>query len=796
MFVLGVQAQNISLVGQLNYTETLNDIWGWADPFGHEYALVGVRNGLSIVDVSSDPANPTEVFFVSGPRSTWRDMKTWGNHAYVIHDNVDPGTPGAPGMGLLIVDLSGLPGSIDTITVKDFGLGVSFDHAHNVFIDEMGILYVFGANFGVGGAIMLDLNGDPEDPQLVGFYNEQYVHDGFARDNILYTAEIYTGNLAIIDVTDKSTPVVVATQQSPTNFTHNVWLSDDDQFLFTTDEVEGGYIGAFDVSDPSDITELSRWRSNPGSGVIPHNSFVYGTHLITSYYRDGVTVHDISRPSNMVLTGLYDTSPLEGPGFDGCWGVYPYTPSGLVYATDVVTGFYVLDVDYVQAAWLEGTVTNSSSGIAVSGARISIPGKPGIAESNVFGAYGTGADAAGTYDVVVEALGYTPQTISGVSLTPGLVTTLDISLDPLPTTTFSGQVVDETSGAPIPGASIALIHPDYQFAGMSDASGNFSISGVYQLTYEIVAGKWGYISESDPALDLSTSSTWEASLTPGIYDDFTFNFGWSSLGSTWLGGAWERAQSIPYDPGFGVVITPEDDYPGDPGKSCYVTGNSSPFDFVHAGEVVLRSPEFDPSNLDRPTIRFQAWVYNTTVFGTASNDGVIVRLSDPDGVVNIDTLRAGPVSELGWLEYEYEISDFKAPGAGMRILFGAKADGAIGVVEDLLEVAIDFFRVEEYVRTTGVEELSVARDNLHIYPNPARTDVWIEIPKTACAALNSDELSISFFNMQGKEVQQTRATADGCRLSLSTTELPNGIYSVQLQGKAQSLLSGRLSVLR
>ncbi|MBI1191936.1 MAG: choice-of-anchor B family protein [Bacteroidetes bacterium] len=791
-----LSAQNANLVGQLPYSQSLNDIWGWADAGGHEYALVGVRNGLSIVDVSTDPTSPTELFFVEGPASVWRDMKTFGDYAYCVHDNVDAGAPGAPGIGLLIVNMASLPASIDTVTIKDFGAGVRFDHAHNIFIDEMGFLYVFGANYGVGGAIMLDLNADPWNPTLAGVYNAQYVHDGFVRDNKLWTAEIYTGNFALVDVSVKASPIILATQQTPTNFTHNIWLSDDDAVLYTTDEVNSGYLGAFDVSDPSDITELDRWNSNPGSGVIPHNSFVYGNYLLTSYYRDGVTVHDISRPSNMVLVGQYDTSPLEGFGYDGCWGVYPYTPSGLVYATDVLTGFFVLDVTYTQAAWLEGAVSVSGSGSPLNGATLVVEGTPGVGVSDIFGNYGTGVSESGTYTVTASAPGYTPRTYLGVVLTQGLVATLNVELDPLPSTTFSGQITDAVTGAPVAGAQIQLINDDYSFEGTADASGNYSISNVYLGTYEAIAGKWGYVSAAEAMLDLAATSTWNVELEVGIYDDFTFDFGWSAIGATWIGGQWERGPSVVYDPGYGFPITPDVDDPEDPGQSCYVTGNASDVDFVHAGESLLRSPEFDPRSLDRPTIRFRAVVFNTDFNGLLSNDELLVRLSDASSTVTLDQISAPSAISPLWVEYEYEISEFKDPGPGMRLLLTAKADGVPFVVEDLLEVAIDAFRVEPFVRTTGLE-YSPVHSGATVYPNPVVGDqAVLQLEGMAPGAAIQGEMTLSVFSVTGKKLRDKTVTAEQGQIAFSTEGFAQGLYLFELKQQGQRLASGKFSVVR
>ena len=40
-------------LGQLEYEIGLNDVWGYADENGNEYAFVGTIHGLSIVDAVS-----------------------------------------------------------------------------------------------------------------------------------------------------------------------------------------------------------------------------------------------------------------------------------------------------------------------------------------------------------------------------------------------------------------------------------------------------------------------------------------------------------------------------------------------------------------------------------------------------------------------------------------------------------------------------------------------------------------------------------------------------------------------
>ena len=57
---------NMDSLGRLDYDAlhgtVLNDIWGYVDEMGNEYALVGTEDGTSVVDVTN-PANPVEVFW-------------------------------------------------------------------------------------------------------------------------------------------------------------------------------------------------------------------------------------------------------------------------------------------------------------------------------------------------------------------------------------------------------------------------------------------------------------------------------------------------------------------------------------------------------------------------------------------------------------------------------------------------------------------------------------------------------------------------------------------------------------
>lgn len=411
----------MDLAGQLSYSDQLSDIWGYVDEEDNEYALVGTYSGLSIVDIT-DPTSPEEVFFGTGPGSIWRDIKTWGDYAYVSNE--------ASG-GVYIVDLSPLPDGEITVTSNFTGSSYPFSSIHNLYIDESGKLYIFGANNGFGGAIICDLTDDPMNPVELGRFNDFYLHDGMARGDTLWGGGIYVGVLAAIDVSDPSDPTVMGTVDTPSQFCHNAWVSDDGSHVFTTDEVSSGYIGAYDVTDLENMTETDRIQKSAGSGVIPHNAHVMNDYIITSYYTEGVTIHDASNPDNLIEVGHYDTSPnYSGSGYNGCWGAYPFLPSGNIIASDMEEGLYILSVDYIRASFLEGIVTDSISGDPLFNVTVEIFETYLTAQTTFDGAYQFGTTLSGVFDIQFSLEGYNTKVIKDVNIENGELVQLDVSLSP------------------------------------------------------------------------------------------------------------------------------------------------------------------------------------------------------------------------------------------------------------------------------------------------------------------------------------------------------------------------------
>ena len=324
---------NVDLLSNLNQypSQGYNDIWGYVDGSGIEYALLGCGHGTSIVRVDN-PSQPQEVAFIPGPPSIWRDIKTHGTYAYIVTEGT------STGRGLQIVDLSQLPTTATLVnTIETW-----FTRAHNIFIDN-GFAYVIGTNNG-GGMHILDLS-NPTNPTHTAYYTASgYIHDVYVWNDTVVVCAGSSQIYQLIDVTNKNNPQLISSSASlPGIYAHSGWMTEDKRYFIGCEEFNVRDITVWDLVDKStwDLV-VPNWESPSGNSIV-HNLFVLGNFAHISYYTSGYVVLDISNPTNPVLAGQYDTYPQSNGGtYDGAWGCYPYLPSGNTLISDIQTGLYVL----------------------------------------------------------------------------------------------------------------------------------------------------------------------------------------------------------------------------------------------------------------------------------------------------------------------------------------------------------------------------------------------------------------------------------------------------------------------
>jgi choice-of-anchor B domain-containing protein len=325
-----LQNLNVNLLGNIDpYPNSrYSDVWGFTHSDGREYALLGVFDGVSIIDVTNS-ATPVEIDFIEGPNSIWRDIKVKGNYAYSVTEG--RGT----NQGLQIIDLSDLPNSVSLITANaDF-----FITSHNVFVSDS-LLFACGTN-SVSGVLIFDIS-DPEDPQLLSSYTESgYVHDLYAWDNrmIVCAGDHY----AIVDIEDAGNPELISSSpELPGIYAHSGWMTEDKKYFFSTDEFNENDISVWDLSDETSWDLVIQSWQMPTSSVV-HNLFIKDDYAHISYYGDGYVVLDISDPEAPELVGQYDTDPNNVSGYRGAWGCYPYFETGKVLISDINNGLFILD---------------------------------------------------------------------------------------------------------------------------------------------------------------------------------------------------------------------------------------------------------------------------------------------------------------------------------------------------------------------------------------------------------------------------------------------------------------------
>jgi choice-of-anchor B domain-containing protein len=348
----------------------VNDIWGWTDPeTGREYALVGRYDGTAFVDVT-DPSTPVYVGQLpkpgTSPGSTWRDIKVYRDHAYIVADN-------AGEHGVQVFDLTRLrnPES-PPVTFTEDARYDRIHSAHNIAINtETGYAYTVGNSDGGetcgGGLHMVDIR-DPKSPTFAGCFSDPatgrqktgYTHDAQCvvyrgPDEDYRGREICFGSnetaLSIADVTDKQDPVAVAVAEYPNvGYTHQAWLTEDHRYLLLDDEmdelhglVEHTRTLIWDVSDLDDPV-LAEEFLNPNSVSIDHNQYVVGDKVYQSNYVAGLRILDISDIENPREVGFFDTVPYgsDGPRFDGSWSNYPFFESGVIVVTSGDEGLFLL----------------------------------------------------------------------------------------------------------------------------------------------------------------------------------------------------------------------------------------------------------------------------------------------------------------------------------------------------------------------------------------------------------------------------------------------------------------------
>ena len=332
-----------------------NDSWGWTDPTtGKEYVLLGLENGTAFIDIT----NPNEAVYLGRlPTATftssWRDIKVYNNHAFIVSE--------ADNHGMQVFDLTRLRNV--TSPPETFSSDADyngFGHAHNIVINEdTGFAYAVGTDTYGGGPHFINIQ-NPKSPVAAGGYSaggeshDAQVVTYNGPDNDYTGKEIYFGSneveIVIVDVTDKNNPKNISKiSYSNIGFTHQGWFTEDHRFFIVGDELDELNTGNNTRTIILNLSDLDAPRfqfSYTGpSAAIDHNGYVKDDLFYLASYTAGVRFIDIAAINSSVLNevGFFDTFPSnDNAVFNGVWNVYPFFESGNIVISDISGGLFVL----------------------------------------------------------------------------------------------------------------------------------------------------------------------------------------------------------------------------------------------------------------------------------------------------------------------------------------------------------------------------------------------------------------------------------------------------------------------
>lgn len=339
-----------------------NDVWGWTSPTtGREYVLLGKSTGTSFISIN-DPEHPVFLGFLptETTNSTWRDIKTYGDYAFIGSEAGDH--------GMQIFDLN----TLDTVTVtgQTFVNTAHYDgfgDSHNIVINEdFARAYGVGTNTASGGLHVVDIS-DPLNPVIAGtFDGDGYTHDAqvvtYSGPDTEHTGKqiafcFNADYLTIVDVDDPTDMNQLSTETYVNEgYTHQGWCTPDQRFLLLGDE---GDENAFGINTRTIIWDIQDLEAPFVIGeyfhptqAIDHNCYIEGQFAFQSNYKAGLRIlstQDIAN-GNLDTDAYFDVYPAnDDAGFSGTWSNYPYFASGVIPVTSMSLGVFL-----VKATDLEG----------------------------------------------------------------------------------------------------------------------------------------------------------------------------------------------------------------------------------------------------------------------------------------------------------------------------------------------------------------------------------------------------------------------------------------------------------
>ncbi|MBK7572364.1 MAG: T9SS type A sorting domain-containing protein [Bacteroidetes bacterium] len=349
------------------------------------------------------------------------------------------------------------------------------------------------------------------------------------------------------------------------------------------------------------------------------------------------------------------------------------------------------------------------------------------------------------------------------------MTTLDVALSPFQTFAFSGTVLDSLTGQVVPNATVIISSSlGLSYKSTADVSGAFTFSSVVPDDYTIYAGKWGYRT-SCVMQTLVPGTPIVATIAPGYYDDFTFDYGWAISGTS--GNSWERGEPVGTYYGSSSESNPEFDVTTDCSDSCFVTDNGgAPYNAtdVDNGNTILTSPVFDGTIYLNPTLSY--YRRYLCVNGTGSpNDTMRISINNGSTTVRVETVGPNDPTNGNWIQHTVLLSSLITVTSTMSMIVEVEDQSPGNIVEG----ALDQFEITGQLINSVPN--TIGSESINAYPNPFSNNITINYT----LANYSNSIKLIVRDILGKTILEKSGLAGKGNVQIGA-ELPSGIYMIEL----------------
>ncbi|MFU8854841.1 S8 family serine peptidase [Micromonospora sp. SL1-18] len=351
---------------------------------------------------------------------------------------------------------------------------------------------------------------------------------------------------------------------------------------------------------------------------------------------------------------------------------------------------------------VSGRITDAASGAGISNAQLRVLNDdPFLTTTGPDGRYRLNL-LPGSYEVEVSRFGYQPLSLSDVAVKAGKVTTVNATLEPLPTGTITGKVTLDETGLGVPG--VAIHHGNIPLT-TTGADGTFRVDAPIG-TYEVVARHEMFHAPEPVKVTIAERNSTVANFVLRCGDE-------CNIDSLWTDRYDGSASSS--DVARAMELSPD-------GDAMFVTGESP----GSGTGTDMATIAFDPTTGDR------RWEARYDGPGSGSDAGYGIGVSPNGATIYVTGPSMGIDKKTKYATVAYDAATGKkrwearydGPGTGddAALALDVSPDGAVIVVTGLSDDVWNDYATVAYDAATG-HQLWVSR-----YDGPANlTDTALSV---------------------------------------------------------------------